>query len=167
MHHTNYNVMQHIIFRKFPIILSLTLLNAVCPWFCCVVLFMSLVMAPKVGWKFKTRANRNPGSSFSGSTLVDRVRFLSAKFEKTYKTLTKYRSIWGEREVVLSELDPSIRRNFVSKNWISLCVVFDPPLTALIREFYKNLFVYSEVIGGHYLTSWIQGQKFTITKQTV
>ena len=167
MHHTNYNVMQHIIFQKFPIILSLTLLNAVCPWLCCVVLFMSLVMAHNVGWKFKTRANRNPGSSFSGSTLVDRVRFLSAKFEKTYKTLTKYRSIWGEREVVLSELDPSIRRNFVSKNWISLCVVFDPPLTALIREFYKNLFVYSEVIGGHYLTSWIQGQKFTITKQTV
>ena len=67
----------------------------------------------------------------------------------------------------MSELDPSIRRNFVSKNWISLCVVFGPPLTALIREFYKNLFVYSEVIGGHYLTSWIQGQKFTITKQTV
>ena len=38
---------------------------------------------------------------------------------------------------------------------------------ALNREFYSNLSVYSEVIGGHYLTSWIRGQEFTITKQTI
>ena len=72
-------------------------------------------MAPKVGRKYKTKANRNPGSLSFGSALVDRDRFLSAKCEDTYETLTKYRSI-GEREIVLSELDPSVRRNFVSRN---------------------------------------------------
>ena len=50
-------------------------------------------MAPKVGRKFKTRANRNPRSTSSGSTLGDRDRFFSAKCEETYETLTKYRSI--------------------------------------------------------------------------
>ena len=110
-------------------------------------------MAPKVSKRFKTRANRNPMSSSSGSTLSDKEHFLSAKCEETYKSLTKYRSIWGEREMVLSEQDPSICRNFVSRNWVSLCEVSDPPPTALIREFYSNLFVYFEVIGGRYLTS--------------
>ena len=80
-------------------------------------LFLSLVIAPKVGRKFKTRANRNPRSSSSRLALVDRVRFLSAKCEETYETLTKYRSIWGEREIVLSKLDPSICIIFVSRNW--------------------------------------------------
>ena len=55
----------------------------------------------------------------------------------------------------------------MSRNSVSLCEVSDPPPTALIREFYSNLFVYSEVTGGHYLTSWIRGQEFTIYKQTV
>ena len=55
----------------------------------------------------------------------------------------------------------------MSRNWVSLCEVSDPPPTTLIREFYSNLFVYSEVKGGHYLTSWIRGQEFTITKQTI
>ena len=88
---------------------------------CCFVL--SLVMAPKVSRKFKTKANRNPRSSPFGSALIDKVRFLSAKCEETYETLTKYWSIWGERELVLSELDLSIHRNFVSRNWVSSCEV--------------------------------------------
>ena len=45
--------------------------------------------------------------------------------------------------------------------------MFDPPPADLIREFYSNLLVYSEAIGGHYSTSWIRGLKFTITKQTM
>ena len=110
-------------------------------------------MAPKVCRKFKTRANKNPGSSSSGLAYFDRVRFLIDKCEETYETLTKYRFIWGEREIILSELDPSICRNFVSSNWVSLCEVFDPPLAALIREFYSNLSIYPEMTGGHYLTS--------------
>ena len=105
-------------------------------------------MAPKVGRKFKTRANRNPGSTY-----VDRVSFLTDKCEETYETLTKYRSIWGEREIILSELDPSIHRNFVSRNWVSLCEVSNPPPTTLIREFYSNLSIYLEMTGGLCLTS--------------
>ena len=37
----------------------------------------------------------------------------------------------------------------------------------MIRKFYSNLFVSSEVIGGHYLTTWIRGKEFKITKLTV
>ena len=68
---------------------------------------------------------------------------------------------------MLSELDPSIRRNFMSRNWVSLCEVSNPPSTTLVREFYSNLSIYYEVTGSHYLTSWMRGQEFTITKQTV
>ena len=55
----------------------------------------------------------------------------------------------------------------MSRNWVSLCEASDPPPTTLIREFYSNLSIYSEITGGHYLTSWICGQEFTIFKQTV
>ena len=55
----------------------------------------------------------------------------------------------------------------MSRNWVSLFEVFNPPPVALIREFYSNLSIYSEDTGGHYLTSWIHGQEFTITKQTI
>ena len=37
----------------------------------------------------------------------------------------------------------------------------------MIREFYSNLSIYHEITGGHYLTSWIRGQEFTINKQTI
>ena len=43
---------------------------------------------------------------------------------------------------------------------------YTPP-DALIRKFYSNLSVYSEDTGGHYLTTWICGQEFTISKQVV
>ena len=45
--------------------------------------------------------------------------------------------------------------------------MIDPPAVALIREFYSNLSIYSEVTSGPYLTSWIRGQEFTISKQIV
>ena len=41
----------------------------------------------------------------------------------------------------------------MSRNWVSLCNVSDSLAAALIREFYSNLSIYSEVTGGHYLTS--------------
>ena len=116
--------------------------------FCFVLLFLLLDMAPKPSGKFKPRAKRNPSSSSSSDSAVS-VKFLIEKCEETYKTLNKYRSIWGEREIVLSELDPSIRRTFAARNWISLCEVLELPPTALIREFYSNLSVYSEVTDAH------------------
>ena len=41
----------------------------------------------------------------------------------------------------------------MSRNWVSLHEVSDPPPVALIREFYSNLSVYSKVTSDHYLTS--------------
>ena len=45
-----------------------------------------------------------------------------------------------------------------------MCEVSHPLIATLIREFYSNLFVYSEDIGSHYLTSWIRGKEYRITK---
>ena len=100
-------------------------------------------MAPKVGKKYKTKANRNTASSSSSGRGG------------------------GGRQLVLDELDHSIYRNLMSRNWGSLCDVSHPPPTALIREFYANLSVYSEDTSGHYLTSWIRGNEYKITKHVV
>ena len=65
--------------------------------FCFVLVFpssLTLVMAPDVGKKYKTKANRTT-ASFSAPTQVDRVRFPTARSEEIFETLTKFRSIWG------------------------------------------------------------------------
>ena len=123
-------------------------------------------MAPRVGKKFKTKAKKKSASS-STPIDFDRVRFPTAKNEDISKKLTKYRSIWGERQVVLDELDPSIRRNPEFRNWLFLCEVSDPPLAALIREFYWNLSIHLDDASGHRLTTWIRGENFQITKKVV
>ena len=77
---------------------ALTLFDAIYAWFCffCWFFFcLILDMNPKVGRKFKIKANRITTSS-SSSTLVDRVKFPTAKTEQIFETLTKYRSIWGK-----------------------------------------------------------------------
>ena len=140
MHPIRLIVMQHIVFK---------LCNLPLVFF---FFFLLLDMAPKLGGKLKTKAKRNPGSS-SSSGLAVGVRFLSEKCEEAYETLNKYRSIWGEREIVLSELDPYIHRTFVARNWVSLCEVFEPLPAALIREFYSNLSVYSTQLLGSVVTN--------------
>ena len=118
-------------------------------------------MASKVATKFKTKANRT-----SASSQVDRVRFPLAKSEEIYETLTKFRSVWGEKQT-LDELGPSNRKSLVSRTWVSLCDVSDPPSVALIREFYSNISVHFEDTDGHYLSTWIRGKEFRITKHVV
>ena len=66
-------------------------------------------MASKVATKFKTKANRT-----STSSQVDSVRFPSTKSEEIYETLTKFRSVWGEKQT-LDELGPSNRKSLVSR----------------------------------------------------
>ena len=147
---------------------ALTLFDVVCSCFLFVFFFLNLqTWLIRLVEKFKTKANRTFASSSSSPSQLDKVRFLSIKTEEIFEILTKYRSIWGERQIFLDELDPSIYRNLVSRKQVSLCDVSDPPATALIREFYSNLSVSSEVIGGHYLTTWIRGKEFKITKLTV
>ena len=55
----------------------------------------------------------------------------------------------------------------MSRTWVSLCDVSDPPSVALIREFYSNLSVHSEDTDGHYLSTWIRGKEFRLTKHVV
>ena len=64
-----------------------------------------------------------------------------------------YRLILSHLQLVLDELDPSIRTNLVSRNWGPLCEFSHPLRTVLVREFYLNLSIYSENTSGHYLTS--------------
>ena len=55
----------------------------------------------------------------------------------------------------------------MSRNCNSLCDVSYPPLATLISEFYSNLSIYSEDTGRHFLTSWIRGKEYRITKRVV
>ena len=87
MHHMSLNVMYHIVFRNcmlsylLPFVMQFALGLCVCvPFFFFFVL--PLVVAPKGGKKFKTRANRNLGSSSSSSALGDRERFMSANMRR-------------------------------------------------------------------------------------
>ena len=57
--------------------------------------------------------------------------------------------------------------NLQSRNWLSLCSNFVHPPAALIREFYSNISIHSDDSGGHYLTTWIRGEEFQITKKVV
>ena len=72
-----------------------------------------------------------------------------------FESLVKYRSIWGDRQDNLDELDRSIHRNLDSRKCLSLCFDLEPPLATLIREFYLNLSTHSDDFSGHYLTTWI------------
>ena len=74
--------------------------------------------------------------------------------------------IWSERAVVLDQLDPAIRANFESRDWLPLLEIDHPPPTALIREFYSNLscHIYDS---NTLIRSWIRGVEFTITPQVV
>ena len=79
-------------------------------------------MTPKVGRKFKTKAQKTSASS-SAPIQFDRVRFPIARNEEIFESLTQYRAIWGERQIVLDDLDPSSHRSLESRNWLSLCDV--------------------------------------------
>ena len=99
--------------------------------------------------------------------VFDRLRFLTHVTEQTFENLIKDRRIWGERQINLHELHPSVHENLQSRHWLSLCTKIQPSPTNLIREFYLNLLVYEDVRNGHYFTSWIHGVTFTITRDVV
>ena len=114
-------------------------------------------MAPKVGRKFKTKVKKVFESTFALVIEFDHIRFPNFK----------YRSIWEERQENLDELDPSIHRNLQSRNLLSLYSNFVCPPATLFREFYVNLSIHSDDSSGHYLTTWIRGKEFQITKKVV
>ena len=68
--------------------------------------------------------------------------------------------------MVLDEVDPTIRANLEFRGWLSLLEIDHRPLTALIREFFLNLFchIYDS---NTLIRSWIRGVEFTITPRVV
>ena len=113
----------------------------------------------------KTRANKKATSTSTPAFNSDRFRF--EKNQEAYKKLNIFRSVWAERKVVLDELDSEIRRNFKCRGWLPLLHFYHPPLTALIREFYLNLFIHSDDSNVQYVMSWIRGEEYTITLSVV
>ena len=86
-------------------------------------------MAPKKSRNIKTKAKRVFESTSEPVEVFDQTRFHVFQNFQKFDTLVKYRSIWGERQVSLNELDPSIRRNLESRGCLSLCHDLIPSLT--------------------------------------
>ena len=86
------------------------------------------------------RAKRGKSKATSKLEVVfDRLRFHTYANKQTFETLNNYRSIWGERQINLDELHPSVHGNLQSMHWLSLCTNIHPPPVDLIRELYSNL----------------------------
>ena len=68
--------------------------------------------------------------------------------------------------MILDEVDPAIRANLESRDWLSPLEIDYPLPTALIREFFSNLscHVYDS---NTVVRSWIRGKEFTITPRVV
>ena len=116
---------------------------------------------------FKPRAKRVSESSSKPAEVFDQTRFHIFQNYQKFESLVKFRSIWGERQVNLDELDHSMYQNLESRKWMSLSSNLVPSPIALIREFYSNLSTHFESSSSHYLTTWIRGEEFQITKQIV
>ena len=112
----------------------------------------------------KTRANRVP---FTPAVSPSRVQlFRKERAHEAYEKLNSKRKIWAERSVILNEVDPAIRANLESRDWLSPLEIDYPLPTALIREFFSNLscHVYDS---NTVVRSWIRGKEFTITPRVV
>ena len=112
----------------------------------------------------KTRANRTP--SLSSVSLSKSELFRNDRCREVFEKLNYKRKIWAKHSVVLDEVYPAIRANLESQGWLPLFEVDHPPPTALIREFFSNLFCH--VYDSNTLVrSWIRGVEFTITLKVV
>ena len=72
----------------------------------------------------KTRANRIPSTpsvSPSRSQL-----FKNDSCREAFEKLNSKRKIWAERSVILDEVDPAIRANLESRDWLSLLEIDHP-----------------------------------------
>ena len=112
----------------------------------------------------KTRAYRTPSTSSESPSRSEVFR--NDKSREAFKKLNCKRKIWAKHFVVLDEVDLAIRANLESRGWLSLLEVDHPPPTALIREFFSNIFCH--VYDSNTLVrSWIRGVEFTITPRIV
>ena len=77
-------------------------------------------MAPKKSRNIKMKAKRVVGSTSIFDEDFDQIRFSTLQNAQKFEKLVKYRSIWGERQINLDELDPFVT-NLESRSWLSLC----------------------------------------------
>ena len=92
--------------------------------------------------------------------------FKNDSCQEGFEKLNSKCKIWVEHFVVLDEVDSTIRANLESRCWFSLLEIDHPPPTALLREFFSNLFCH--VYDSNTLVrSWIRGVEFTITPRVV
>ena len=167
MYHLSLCFMHHVDFKDCIYLLFISLFNEVCPWFCVFLPLQILEIALKKSRNIKTKAKRVVGSISTFTEDFDQTRFCTLQNAQEFESLVQYRSIWVERQVNLDDLDCFVKHNLESRSWLPLCSDLMPPPAALIREFYSNLFIYNASSGGHYLTIWIRGEEFQITKQIV
>ena len=133
--------MHHRVCQFLDIYCALSLSNAVCPCFLCYVLFLFSFLFSFLFLRVmvrKTKAKKNTTSSFSSD--FDRTRFQFKSNNDACEKLNVFRSVWAKRKIILHEVNPEIRRNFESWGWLPLLDVEYPLPTALIREFYLNLY---------------------------
>ena len=126
-------------------------------FFCALVPYSSIMLR-------KTKANRVPSTPAVSPSRVQLFR--NERACEAYEKLNSKRKIWAERSVILDEVDPAIRANLESRDWLSLLEIDHPPPTALIREFFSNLscHIYDS---NTVVRSWIRGEEFTITPRVV
>ena len=103
-----------------------------------VFVFLALCLCPYPStMPRKTRANRTP--SLSSVSLSRTELFRNDRCREVFQKLNYKRKFWAEHSVVLDDVDPTIRANFESRDWLSLLEVDHPPPTALIKKFFSNL----------------------------
>ena len=112
----------------------------------------------------KTKANRTPSLSFVSPSMSQ--LFKNNRCREASEKLNSKRKIWVEHSVVLDEVDPAIRANLKSRDWLSLLGIDHPPPIALIKEFFSNL-SYHVYNSNTLVRSWIRGVEFTITPKVV
>ena len=110
-------------------------------------------MAPKKSKTIKTKAKRVFASSSKRANVFDETTFDTVTNAQRFENVIQYWKIWPEREINLDELPLAVHRNLQCRNWLSLCKDLQPPLVALIREFYSNL----EIRSNDDLGIWIRG----------
>ena len=143
------------------VVFSLTLSDAVCPYFslfsffgfCFGHSFPTLSIMVR-----KSRAHKK--TSTSSTPVFQSDKFLSPKNQETFEKLNVSRKVWVERKVILDEVDHEICRSFYRGGWLPLLDVDNPPPTVLIREFYSNLSIHSTSSNIQFVKSWIKGEEY-------
>ena len=146
LEHASFVHLVHASYRMifYIVVFSLTLPNAVCPWFSLFSFFGFCFGHSFPSLSIMVRKTRTNKKTTSTSTLAfDSDRFRFEKNQEAYEKLNIFRFMWAERKVVLDELDSKIRRNFERRGWLSLLDISHSPLAALIREFYSNFSIHS------------------------